>query len=222
MMLRAITLGFSSLSDTRVMLVLAKVMALTLAVFVGLGVLLWYGIDAAFAYFGLNNDQGLSALASVLIMLFTGWILFRSVAMAITWLFGDDIIDAVEDRHYPFAAIQGQRPGFGKALRMGLRSVGRAIGYNLLMAPVYLLLLFTAIGTPLAFLLVNAYLLGRDLEDMLVVRHGPERAALGAIRRFVLGLASVAAMLIPIVQFIIPVVATAAAVHMAHDRTGKI
>jgi CysZ protein len=221
-MLRAITLGFSSLSDSRVMRVLAKVMALTLAAFVVLGVLLWYGIDAVLAYYGLVNDDGLSALISVFVLFFAGWLLFRSVAMAMTWVFADDIIDAVEDRHYPFASIQGQRPTLARAARMGLRSVGRAVGYNLLMTPIYLILLFTAIGTPLAFLLVNAYLLGRDLEDMLVVRHGPERAALGAIRRFVLGLASVAAMLIPIVQFIIPVVATAAAVHMAHDRTGKI
>ncbi len=221
-MLRAITLGFSSLSDRRVMQLLAKVMALTFAAFVALGLLLWYGIDGVLAHYGLNEEAGLSALISVLFLLFAGWVLFRSVAMAMTWLFADDIIDAVEDRYYPFAAIQGQRPTFAMAARMGLRSIGRAVGYNLLMTPVYLILLFTAIGTPLAFLLVNGYLLGRDLEDMLVVRHGPERAALGAIRRFVLGLASVAAMLIPIAQFIIPVVATAAAVHMAHDRTGKI
>lgn len=221
-MLRAITLGFSSLSDRRVMQLLAKVMALTFAAFVALGLLLWYGIDGVLAHYGLNEEAGLSALISVLFLLFAGWVLFRSVAMAMTWLFADEIIDAVEDRYYPFAAIQGQRPTFAMAARMGLRSIGRAVGYNLLMTPVYLILLFTAIGTPLAFLLVNGYLLGRDLEDMLVVRHGPERAALGAIRRFVLGLASVAAMLIPIAQFIIPVVATAAAVHMAHDRTGKI
>lgn len=221
-MLRAITLGFSSLSDRRVMQLLAKVMALTFAAFVALGLLLWYGIDGVLAHYGLNEEAGLSALISVLFLLFAGWVLFRSVAMAMTWLFADDIIDAVEDRYYPFAAIQGQRPTFAMAARMGLRSIGRAVGYNLLMTPAYLILLFTAIGTPLAFLLVNGYLLGRDLEDMLVVRHGPERAALGAIRRFVLGLASVAAMLIPIAQFIIPVVATAAAVHMAHDRTGKI
>ena len=48
------------------------------------------------------------------------------------------------------------------------------------------------------------------------------RGEIGAIRRFVLGLGSVAAMLIPIVQFFVPVLATAAAVHVAHDKTGKI
>jgi CysZ protein len=221
-MLRAISLAFNSLSDTRVIAVLAKVIGLTFAAFVVLGVLLWYTIDAAFGYY-LPNDDGMLGAAAVLVVLaFSGWILFRSLAVAFTWVFADDIIDAVEDRHYPFYAAQGQRPSFGKAARMGLRSIGRAIGYNVLMVPVYLLLLVSGVGTPLAFLAVNGYLLGRDLEDMLVARHGPMGAEIGTIRRLVLGLGSVAAMLIPIVQFFVPVLATAAAVHIAHDKTGKI
>ncbi|MEQ1537737.1 MAG: EI24 domain-containing protein [Sphingorhabdus sp.] len=221
-MLRAISLAFSSLSDKRVMLVLVKVIALTLAAFIVLGVVLWYAIDAAFAYYLPSNDGMAGAAATLAALAFSGWILFRSLAVAFTWVFADDIIDAVEDRHYPFYAAQGQRPSFAKATRMGLRSIGRALGYNLLMVPVYLLLLVSGVGTPLAFLAVNGYLLGRDLEDMLVARHGPMRAEIGAIRRFVLGLGSVAAMLIPIFQFFVPVLATAAAVHVAHDKTGKI
>lgn len=221
-MLRAISLAFASLSDKRVMLVLAKVIGLTLAAFVVLGVALWYAIDAAFAYYLPNDDGMLGAAAALVVLVFSGWILFRSLAIAFTWVFADDIIDAVEDQHYPFYAAQGQRPSFAKAAQMGLRSIGRAVGYNLLMIPVYLLLLVSGVGTPLVFLALNGYLLGRDLEDMLVARHGPMRAEIGAIRRFVLGLGSVAAMLIPVFQFFVPVLATAAAVHVAHDKTGKI
>lgn len=221
-MLRAISLAFASLSDKRVIAVLAKVIALTLAAFIVLGVALWYAIDAAFAHYLPSDDGMLGAAAAAIVLAFAGWILFRSLAVAFTWMFADDIIDAVEDRHYPFYAAQGQRPSFTKAAQMGLRSIGRAVGYNLLMIPVYLLLLVSGVGTPLAFVAVNGYLLGRDLEDMLVARHGPMRAEIGAIRRFVLGLGSIAAMLIPIVQFFVPVLATAAAVHIAHDKTGKI
>ena len=221
-MLRSISLAFASLSDKRVMQVLAKVIALTLAAFVVLGVVLWYAIDAAFAYYMPNDDGMLGAAAALVVLVFSGWILFRSLAIAFTWVFADDIIDAVEDRHYPFYAAQGQRPSFAKAALMGLRSIGRAVGYNLLMIPVYLLLLVSGVGTPLAFLALNGYLLGRDLEDMLVSRHGPMRAEIGAIRRFILGLGSVAAMLIPVFQFFVPVLATAAAVHVAHDKTGKM
>ena len=221
-MLRAISLAFASLSDRRVMLVLAKVIALTLAAFVVLGVVLWYAIDTAFAYYLPDDDGMLGAAAALVVLVFSGWILFRSLVVAFTWVFADDIIDAVEDRHYPFYAAQGQRLSFAKATQMGLRSIGRAVGYNLLMVPVYLLLLVSGVGTPLAFLALNGYLLGRDLEDMVIARHGPMRAEIGAIRRFVLGLGSVAAMLIPVFQFFVPVLATAAAVHVAHDKTGKI
>jgi CysZ protein len=220
-MLRAISLGFASLSDRRIMLVLAKVMALTLAVFAVLGFGLWYGIDALLAAYGLADDGGFSALLSLAALLLAGWVLFRGVAVAITWIYSDDIIDAVEDRHYVFQAAQGQRPNLATSARMALRSLARVLGYNLLMLPVYVILLLTGIGTALAFLLVNGYLLGRDLEDMLVARHG-EGQRLGAIRRFVLGLASGAAMLVPLLGLIVPVVATAAAVHMAHDAKGKI
>ena len=221
-MFRALSLAFASLSDKRVMLVLVKVIALTLAAFVVLGVVLWYAIDAAFQRYLPGDDGMFGAAAALVVLAFSGWILFRSLAVAFTWVFADDIIDAVEDRHYPFYAAQGQRPSFAKAARMGLRSIGRAVGYNLLMVPVYLLLLVSGVGTPLAFLALNGYLLGRDLEDMLIARHGSMRGEIGAIRRFVLGLGSVAAMLIPIVQFFVPVLATAAAVHIAHDKTGKI
>jgi CysZ protein len=221
-MLRAISLGFANLSDKRIMLVLGKVIALTLIIFGVLGVGMWFGLSALLDHYGLRDGGTISALIVAMIMVFSGWLLFRTVAVAMTWIFSDDIVDAVEERHYAFAAAIGKRPRIMISTRMAVRSVARAVGYNLLMLPVYLILLFTGIGTALAFLLVNGYLMGRDLEDMLTARHGKEYAQLGPIRRFVLGLASVAAMLIPLVQFIVPVVATAAAVHMVHDKTGKI
>ena len=221
-MLRALSLAFSSLTDKRVLQVLVKVIALTVAAFAVLGVVLWYVMDALIQRYLPADDGMLGAAAALVVLTFSGWILFRSLAVAFTWVFADDIIDAVEDKHYPFHAAQGRRPSFAKAARMGLRSIGRAVGYNVAMIPVYLLLLVSGFGTPLAFLAVNGYLLGRDLEDMLVARHGAMRAEIGAIRRFMLGLGSVAAMLIPIFQFFVPVLATAAAVHIAHDKTGKM
>ena len=104
---------------------------------------------------------------------------------------------------------------------MAIISVLRAIGYNLLALPLYALLLITGIGLPIAFLTVNALLLGRDLEDMLSARHGKAHGAMGRGPRFLLGLAGTAAMLIPFVNLVVPVIATAAAVHYVHRR-GKI
>ncbi len=211
-------MGFASLSDKGIMMILARVMLLTLLAFGILGLGLWHAIDWLFEALGYADDEGLSVVAAVAVLLLSGLVLFRTIAIAITWIFADDIIDLVEARHYPFAAARGTRPGNMQSLRMGLRSAGRALGYNLLALPVYLLLLVTGIGAPLLFLGVNALLLGRDLEDMLVARHGRDLAAFGKGERLLLGLAGAAGMMVPLLQFIIPVVATAAAVHMAHGK----
>jgi CysZ protein len=215
-MITAISLGFQSMKDKKIMGVLGTVMALTLVSFILLGLALWFALGWLFAAIGIAEGSAWSALASAAILLIGGLVLFRVIAVAITWVFADDIIDAVEAKHYPFEAVRGARPGAAKSLKMGLKSAGRALGYNLLALPVYLLLLVTGLGAPLVFLAVNALLLGRDLEDMLVARHGHHLAGFGKIERLMLGLAGTAGMMVPLLQFIIPVVATATAVHIAH------
>ncbi len=218
-MIRAISKGLSSLSDKGVMLILAKVMALTLLACIVLGAGIWFALDRVIGLAGMDDEGLIAAIATFALLVLGGLLLFRMVAVAITWVFADDIIDAVEARHYPLAAMRGSRPSMGKGLAMGLRSAARALGYNLLALPFYLLLLLTGIGAPLVFLAVNALLLGRDLEEMLIARHGRDAAELGKGRRFLLGLAGTGGMMVPILQFIVPVVATAAAVHMAHGKT---
>jgi uncharacterized protein involved in cysteine biosynthesis len=215
-MLRAFLMGFASLSDKGVMLILAKVMALTLLAFASLGVALWYVLEWGFGRIGMQDGGAVSGLASLVMMLLFAMLLFRVVAVAIAWIFADAIIDAVEIRHYPFEAARAMRPGLRHSLSMALKSAGRALGYNLLAVPIYLLLLLTGVGAPLLFLIVNAMLLGRDLEEMLIARHGRETARLGQVPRMLLGLAGAGGMMVPILQFVVPVVATATAVHMAH------
>jgi CysZ protein len=180
----------------------------------------WIGLDRV----GVSADNAsvFGAFLAVATTIFSTLLLFRVVAVAITWIFADDIIDAVEDRHYPRHAMTGKRPGLASGAQMALRSVARVIGYNLLALPVYLLLLFTGVGTFIAFLLVNALLLGRDLEDMLIARHGKEHGSMRKLPRLLLGLAGTAGMMVPFFNLIVPVLATAAAVHMAHSGVSKL
>ena len=217
-MIRALMLSFKSLSDRRVAILLGKVIVLTIVVFGVLGVGLWYALDMLFAWAGWQDDGKLSALVSFALLLLSGVLLFRVVAVAITWIFADDIIDAVEDRHYPEHAELGQRPGLTTGMTMAMRSVARVIGYNLLALPIYLVLLVTGVGTAIAFLLINALLLGRDLEDMLIARHGKAHGAIAKLPRLLLGVLGTAGMLIPFVNLLVPVIATAMAVHMVHGN----
>jgi CysZ protein len=221
-MIQALMLSFQSLSDKRVAALLVKVILMTIIVFIGLGIGLWYALDAMFAWMNLQDSEPLAALISFAILLLSGLLLFRVVAVAITWIFADDIIDAVEDRHYAHHAELGKRPALATGLQMALRSVARVIGYNLLALPIYLLLLFTGIGTAIAFMLVNALLLGRDLEDMLIARHGKDHGTIRKLPRLLLGLAGTAGMLIPVFNLVVPVLATAMAVHMVHSGVSRL
>ena len=100
------------------------------------------------------------------------------------------------------------------------------IGVNLLLAPLYLLLLATGVGTAVAFFLVNSWLLGRDLGDMVAARHLPAQSmrewrCTTARGRLLLGFAGTGLLLIPFVNFVAPVLGAAMATHWFHERRGK-
>src|SRR3546814_11451146 len=105
--------------------------------------------------------------------------------------------------------------GWRASIALALASLGRLILGNLVALPFYILLLVTGIGTLLLALAVNALLLGRDLEAMVLARH-PDRPRLGRAARWSLGLLSAAAFLIPVANFLAPIVGAAMAVHMLH------
>jgi uncharacterized protein involved in cysteine biosynthesis len=107
---------------------------------------------------------------------------------------------------------------------MGLASAGRALGYNILAAPLYVLLLVTGVGVPIAFFAINAILLGRDLQDMVAARHVTDYRKLSAewslpkAQRFLLGLITALLLAIPFVNFLAPVLAAAMATHLVHGK----
>lgn len=214
-------LSFQSLSDRRIFAVLVKVVLLTITTLIVSGIGVWFALQGLFGWLNVNDDGFWSGLLSGAIIILSSVLLFRVVAVAMTWVFADDIIDAVENRHYPRQAVFGERPNLGTGVQMAIRSIMRVVGYNLLALPLYLLLLFTGIGTAIAFLLINALLLGRDLEDMIIARHGA-KGALNKLPRLMLGLMGTAGMLVPLVNFLVPILATAMAVHLVHSGHSEL
>ena len=102
---------------------------------------------------------------------------------------------------------------------MGLRSAGRALFFNLLAAPLYLLLLVTGVGTVALFAGVNALLLGRDLGEMVAVRHLADIKpwlARTRIQRAFLGLAVTILFMIPFANLLAPILGAAMATHLFH------
>jgi uncharacterized protein involved in cysteine biosynthesis len=221
-MIHALQLSFQSLSDRRVAMLLIKVVLCTFASFLFLGVGMWFALNWLFAWLNIQNGAYLSALLSLAIIPISAFLLFRVVAIAITWIFADDIIDAVEDRYYPQKAAFGKRPGVGAGVHMAVRSIARVVGYNLLALPLYVVLLVTGVGTAIAFMLINALLLGKDLEDMLIARHGASQGSIQKLPRLLLGFIGTIGMLIPFFNLLVPVLATAMAVHVVHSGSRAI
>ena len=220
-MLHAFALAFRQLGDRRLLAIFAKSLAITLAVFAILGVGLYFVLDDLVARIAGPQPSGLAATLAVAMGLALFWLTFRAVAVAVIGLFGDQVVAVVEERSYPQAKASARHVPFARAVTMGLRSVGRLVGYNALAVPLYLVAAATGVGLPIAFFAVNGWLLGRDLGDMVAVRH-LDPSQLGDWRartrwqRFGAGLAASGLFVVPGLNLVAPVVGAAAMTHLFH------
>ena len=225
-MIDAFLLSVRQLGDKRILGVFVKSMLLTLAIFAALGTALWFGVDALVRhYFAASETTAdVASAVALLVGLLGAWLLFRVIAIAVIGVFADEVVHAVEAKHYPARFAAARDLSFARSLGMGVKSAARALLVNLLLAPLYIVLLVTGVGTALAFFLVNSWLLGRDLGDMVAVRHLPAADLTrwrGATRlsRFTLGAAGTALFFVPFVNFVAPVLGAAMATHLFHRRT---
>lgn len=217
----AFLLALRDLPHPRALRVLAQSLALTLLLLAVTGAAIFFGTRRALAQWKWLDEAQLD-MAGILIVLLViagSWLLFRAVAIVVIGLFADAIVADVEGRHYPAAARRAVDVGWRQNIRLALASLGRLIGGNLLALPVYILLLVTGIGTPVFALFVNALLLGRDLEAMVLARH-PDRPRFDRGARWSLGLLSAASFVVPVANLLAPILGAAMAVHMLHLGKG--
>ena len=219
---RAFALALGQLSDPAILRVLAKSVLATLAVFALLGVAAWQGLSAGLASYAAGFE-GLSGLIALIVTVIGAWLLFRVVALAVLQFFADDVVRAVERRHYSTAADVPDLP-FSTELAVSGRALLRVIAVNAVVLPVALVLLVTGVGTALLLWAANAWLLGRELTEMVWLRHREhERAAdhaelapVSGLTRFLLGGIVAALLIVPFVNLLAPVLGAAAATHLVH------
>ncbi|HEX8643086.1 MAG TPA: EI24 domain-containing protein [Allosphingosinicella sp.] len=224
-MLNAFRLSLAQLGDPRIRSLLLKSVLLTLLLFAAVAALAgWLLTGSNPCGVGpLDWDCTIGGGAGVALAVLLGvaslWFLFPAVAIGVLGIFGDEVVEAVEARHYPAAAAAAQRPTTAEGIALGLRSAGRIVLWNALAIPFYILLLFTAVGPFLLFFAINGVALGRDLGEMVAVRRhrGPDLAAWLAAtrgRRAALGLFVTFLFMIPFANLLAPVVGAAMAAHL--------
>ncbi len=215
--------ALGQLGDRRVLAVLVKSMGLTLAIFGLVGVALWQGMQRLIERYAAGYGE-LGGLIGLVLAILGGWLLFRVVALAVLQFFADDVVLAVEARHYPQAAASARKLTFAEDARSAAGGMARALLVNLAALPFALVLLVTGVGTAVLFWAVNAWLLGRELQDMAWLRHraDPQSAPpIGTLTRLALGGIVAALMLVPFVNLLAPVLGAAAATHLVHSRKGR-
>jgi CysZ protein len=222
----SLLLALGQLTDPRVLRILAKTLAVTIVLFTLVAAAGWYALDWALAWAGLGDDafagaEGLRGIASLLLALLGLWLAWRIVAMAVIQFFADEIVQAVEAKSYPAIAGHARDLPLREQFSTSAAAAARALLANLVALPFALALLVTGIGTALLFWLVNAVLIGRELQDMVWLRHrrdAADPAPISRAERFLLGGAIAAMLALPFVNLIAPIIGAAAATHLIHRK----
>jgi len=186
-----------------------------LAVFIGLWAAIGWVVanTALFTYGWLETAVDLLGGLAVIAMT---WFLFPGVVSGAAGFFMDGVADAVEARHFPGLPPAPGAGATAEALN-ALRFLGVMVALNLgllvflLLPPVF----------PFVFYTVNGYLLGREYFELVALRRCSPEAARALrkahrMRVFFAGVVTALLLTVPVVNFLAPVIATAAMVHLFH------
>ncbi|HEY2112851.1 MAG TPA: EI24 domain-containing protein, partial [Dongiaceae bacterium] len=146
------------------------------------------------------------------------WFLFPVAVTAVASFFLDEVAEAVEARYYPGRPAPRSQ-SLAAQLLGTLRFAAVAQFLNLVLVPIYLILLVFPPLYLVVFYAVNGYLLGREYFELVAYRRLDERTA-DAMRRAYRGRLTLAGMVIavmltiPVFNLVAPIAATAFALHL--------
>lgn len=211
-MLKAAFKALGDLFSPEFSSVLLKALGLTLALFVvlliGVQVLL-----VSLTQFSWPWADWVLGVGTGIALLLAFFFLMSPVAAAFAGLFLDTIAEKVEARHYP-QDPRGTPLPTSRAILLALQFFLVVLVVNLAVLPVVLF----GVGA-IALVAANAYLLSREYFEMVAMRHMTAEDA-KILRRengpsvFLAGLLPAAFSLIPIVNLVVPLFATAYFTHL--------
>jgi uncharacterized protein involved in cysteine biosynthesis len=218
-MTRDLIRAIEQLGDRRIRRVIVLVVIITLAISAIL-------IIAASVALGALELSGIGfvdwaiALLGGLAAAFIAWMLFPVIAAEVVYVFLDEVVSAVEARHYPHLP-KATPVAEWRYVVAGIRLLLLMGVFNLLILPISFIP-FANILYPALYLLINGILLGREFWEVVAPRRMSFAEAHTLRRRhrfkvFVSGIVIALLFLVPVFNLIAPVVATAFMVHV-HRR----
>jgi CysZ protein len=197
---------------------LRRVVGLSLAIAVASFAGLWLTLAIVLeqnARFGWRPLDWLVDLLGAFVALLVTWFLFPAVVTLVMGFFLDRIAGAVEALDYPGKGPARHAP-IAETTKATLRLMVFAVILNLLALPVYVL----APGMNFfVFLGLNGYLLGREYFEVVALRRLDQTAVRTVRHRFTgrvfLGGVVIAGLfIVPLLNLVAPVIATAFMVHL--------
>jgi CysZ protein len=219
-MIRAFELAFSQLTDPKMRGVLWQSLLLSLVLQVALIALAWWGL-ASFATFKwqwvneLIRWLGGGAVIVLALMLFPA-----SFGIVIS-IFMERIADIVEARYYPALGPARGIP-IWTGIWTGVAFLVALVVLNLALLPVYIVAIFVAGLGAIVFYAVNGWLTARMYYELVALRRRSP-ADVKAWRKansgilWLTGIAIVFLGTIPILNLLVPILGTAAMVHVAQS-----
>ena len=212
----AISRALGQLFDPRILTLLGGCVLLSTGCFVAA----WFGIDWLLTA-GLSDYVSSSWLRGTLgglVTLVLAWFLFPFVASAFVLLFLERVARIVEARHYPDLPPAPGLPWLSATLS-SIGFLASVLGANVLLL---LLLVFFPIAYPIGYLVVNGWLLGREYFELVALRRVSPAAARTMRDRLrpellLTGIGLTFLFTLPIVNLVIPILATATLVHRFED-----
>ncbi len=224
MILGAISDAIGQIGDPRFRSVLARGLALTIALLIAAYLLVFWGVQwllpdsFSVPLIGeVTFVDDLASWGSLILMIGLSVFLMVPVAAAFTGFFLDDVADAVEARHYPHLQKAAQVP-LSEAFAESLGFLGVIIVANAFALIAYLIF---APFAPAIFYALNGYLLGREYFRMIAARRLGRDGAKAAFRANLLliwltGALMAVPLTIPLVNLLVPVIGVAAFTHLFH------
>tara|TARA_Y100000022_G_C13247473_1_gene375544 strand:- start:770 stop:1453 length:684 start_codon:yes stop_codon:yes gene_type:complete len=215
-MINFFLIAVSQLPDPAFRRVIFKAILLSVFVFICLAILVWFVLSETniftFWVFEAFADMfgGITAIV-------IAWLLFPTLASFFITLFLEDIVEAVESRHYSRILLEKINNPSATFI-ISLRFTVIALFLNILAIPFYF---FTFWFPPLGifvFYCLNGYLLGREYFELVALRH-IKMNDISSIRQsnswqlFLFGLVTTFIFTIPFINFVAPILGVAGMTH---------
>jgi len=229
-MFKSLSRAFSQSFDPAFRRVFNRSLLFSVITFIVVWLASWFALDWAGEWlvawvrdwagpgFWLGVMEWLVDIAAIGAIAIASFFLFPAVMVSIMAMLLDDIAQAVERRYYPDLPPAREQP-ISEALLGNVIFVAVTLILNLLVLPLYLILIWIPPLNLVLFYLLNGYLLGREYFEMVAVRR-LDMPATKRLRRdnrgrvIMAGAVITFLLTIPLVNLITPIIATAFMLHI--------